>query len=443
MSEDDIRSGERARDGISSTISRRRLLHGAGAAGLGVVGAEAFSSAARAAPGEPIALQFFHETWPTTTDHIPKVADRGYDAVWIQAPQESDLTWEKQDGRNDPPLGYQPVDYRSFDSEFGTESDLQTLIDTAHDHGVEVYVDCVLNHMATGHDKQFPQFGPEHFHDHVGSIDDWDDEHQVEHGELLGLPDLAQLERHGYDDVAPYVREQLYDYMEKIASFGADGYRFDAVKHVEAEFWDSYANPWADEFGMKRIGEVFSGSVDYTQNYVDTGMDAFDYPLYWVMDEVFEHGDVSRLEGAGLKAQDPYSAWPFVQNHDEGAPSQYYLAHAHAITAEGTPMLYHLYPNEILDDDEINNMVWVKKNLCGGATYWRHADSNLAIYERDNNLLVGLNNSGDWQGQWVPTTWANETLNDYAGNADDVTVNSDGWVEVWVPPEGWVFYAPE
>lgn len=87
-------------------------------------------------------------------------------------------------------------------------------------------------------------------------------------------------------------------------------------------------------------------------------------------------------------------------------------------------------------------MVWVKKNLCGGATYWRHTDSNLAIYERDNNLLVGLNNSGDWQGQWVPTTWTNERLNDYAGNADDVTVNGDGWVEVWVPPEGWVFYAP-
>ncbi|UTF53718.1 DUF1939 domain-containing protein [Natronosalvus rutilus] len=39
------------------------------------------------------------------------------------------------------------------------------------------------------------------------------------------------------------------------------------------------------------------------------------------------------------------------------------------------------------------------------------------------------------------TTWRNETLNDYSGNAGDVEVNGDGWVEVWVPPEGWVFYA--
>ncbi|MFC7232608.1 alpha-amylase domain-containing protein [Saliphagus sp. GCM10025308] len=94
-------------------------------------------------------------------------------------------------------------------------------------------------------------------------------------------------------------------------------------------------------------------------------------------------------------------------------------------------MVYNLYPDSILDDDAINNMVWVKKNFAGGATYWRHTDSDLAIYERNNNLLVGLNNNtNDWKGQWVYTTWRNETLNDYSGNAGDVEVNGDGWVEV-------------
>ncbi|WP_254611710.1 alpha-amylase domain-containing protein [Haloterrigena gelatinilytica] len=413
----------------------------AAAAGFSLAGMGA--TAAAAAGDERVFFQYFHETWPTITDDLSTVADRGYDGVWIQAPQESELTWSDRDGRNDPPLGYQPVDFRSFDSEFGTEADLDRLVETAHEHGLEVYVDCVMNHMAADRGYDFSQFEEQHFHTHVGSIDDWDDEHQVEHGNLLGLKDLAQLEDHGHEDTAPYVREQLYDYMKKIADTGADGYRYDAVKHVEREFWAQYANQWADEFGMSRIGEVFDGGVDYVQNYIDTGMNAFDYPLYFVMEEVFDHGDMSRLEGAGVVAQDPFHSWPFVQNHDEGAPPQYHLAHAFALTIEGTPMVYNLHPDEILTDDAINNVVWVKTNLAGGATYWRHADSDLAVYERENNLLVGLNNGTDnWRSEWVDTTWSNETLKDYSGNADDIEVNGDGWVEVAVPPEGWVFYAP-
>ncbi|NUB92399.1 DUF1939 domain-containing protein [Haloterrigena sp. SYSU A121-1] len=438
MSDNDT---QRFSDRIGDAMNRRAFMSTAAAAGFSLAGMGA--TAAAAAGDERVFFQYFHETWPTITDDLSTVADRGYDGVWIQAPQESELTWSDRDGRNDPPLGYQPVDFRSFDSEFGTEADLDRLVETAHEHGLEVYVDCVMNHMAADRGYDFPQFEEQHFHTHVGSIDDWDDEHQVEHGNLLGLKDLAQLEDHGHEDTAPYVREQLYDYMKKIADTGADGYRYDAVKHVEREFWAQYANQWADEFGMSRIGEVFDGGVDYVQNYIDTGMNAFDYPLYFVMEEVFDHGDMSRLEGAGVVAQDPFHSWPFVQNHDEGAPPQYHLAHAFALTIEGTPMVYNLHPDEILTDDAINNVVWVKTNLAGGATYWRHADSDLAVYERENNLLVGLNNGTDnWRSEWVDTTWSNETLKDYSGNADDIEVNGDGWVEVAVPPEGWVFYAP-
>ncbi|SEP89619.1 alpha-amylase domain-containing protein [Natrinema salaciae] len=438
MQDDTNHTSDTSTDG---SISRRTLVRGAAMAGLTLAGAGAASTATAA--GEQVFFQYFHETWPTITDDLSRVADRGYDGVWIQAPQESELAWSDQDGRNDPPLGYQPVDFRSFDSEFGTEADLQRLVDTAHDNDLEVYVDCVMNHMAANRGYDFPQFEEKHFHTHVGSIDDWDDEHQVEHGDLLGLKDLAQLESHGHQDTAPYVREQLYEYMKKIANVGADGYRYDAVKHVETEFWDQYANPWADELDMNRIGEVFDGDVDYVQNYVDTGMNALDYPLYFVLDDVFDYGDMGHLEGAGVTGQDPWHAWPFVQNHDEGAPPQYHLAHAHALTLEGTPMVYNRYPDEILEDDAITNMVWVKTNLAGGATHWRHTDSDLAIYERKNNLLVGLNNNTDeWRSKWVYTTWRNETLKDYSGTADDVQVDGNGWVELSVPPEGWVFYAP-
>ncbi|UTF53719.1 alpha-amylase family glycosyl hydrolase [Natronosalvus rutilus] len=136
--------GEREQESL--TISRRNVVRGAATTGLALAGLGSASTVSAA--GERACFQYFHETWPTITDNLWKVADRGYDGIWIQAPQESELTWADQDGRNDPPLGYQPVDFRSFDSEFGTEADLQRLIDTAHDNGLEVYVDCVMNHMA-------------------------------------------------------------------------------------------------------------------------------------------------------------------------------------------------------------------------------------------------------------------------------------------------------
>ncbi|MFB6188872.1 MAG: alpha-amylase domain-containing protein [Halapricum sp.] len=428
----------------NARTSRRSVLKSIGATSLGTLGYAAAGPSPVVAAGEPVFMQYFHEKWPTVEDDIPTIADVGYDAIWIQNPCKCKLDWSDQSGRNDPPLGYQPVDFRTFDSAFGTESDLQSLIDTAHSYGVEVYLDTVMNHMASGYDYDFPAFSYNDFHHDVGSIDDWSDPHQVKHGELLGLPDLAQDVNHNGSNYGDYVRSQLKNYMDKMASVGADGHRFDAVKHIYDYFWDDHAVPWADNNGMFKVGEVYSGSVDYVQNYVDTGMHAFDYPLFFNgISSAFDYGDMSSLKATGLTEQDPYHSCPFVDNHDKDAPPQYELAYAYATTIEGYPVHYNLYPDWLLGNSNINNMVWVKKNLAGGETYWRHSSNDLLVYERYNNLLVGLNNNtSNWKSEWVYTSWNSTTLHDYSGNASDISTDGNGWVQISVPPEGWVFYAP-
>jgi alpha-amylase len=381
--------------------------------------------------GEPVAFQYFHEDWTTITNDLDRVAANGYDAIWIQQPANNRLDRDDTDGRNDPPLGYQPVDLRDFDSALGTEDELRTLIDTAHDEGIEVYVDTVLNHMAAGREPKydFPQFGYQDFH----HVEDPDEETK----ELLGLPDL--------DQSSSYVRSQLKAYVEKIADLGADGYRFDAVKHIPESFFGEYANQWAEDLDMFRVGEVLDGSVSDVQGYVDQGpgMHAFDYPLHFLIEDVFDGGDMSRLRDAGLVAQDPFHAMPFVENHDVDGPSQYKLAHAFVLTIEGYPMVYNIYPDWVLSDDDIQNMVWVKSTLASGATNWLHADADVLAYEREESLLVGLNNGQSARTVDVQTSWSNRTLNDYAGNADDVTTDASGSASIAIPAEGWVFYAPE
>ena len=444
--------------GQRSDTSRRGFLKGvAGTAAAAAAGVSLTRPAAAA--GEQVALQYFHEDWQTITADLDRVGSLGFDAVWIQQPAESILDWSDQGGRNDPPLGYQPVDYRNFDSSFGTEAELETLIDTAHGNGVDVIVDTVMNHMANANASTFPQFEDRHFHNE-GGIEQWAysfdendyrcfedgeprdpdriecDPDMIEDSTLLGLRDLDQ-------DQA-YVRQRLKNYVDKIASLGADGYRFDAAKHMAESFFADYANQWAEDNGMFRVGEVYSGNREYLRGYANAGpgMHVFDFSLYYTMQGVFSGGDMSDLEGAGLIATDPGVSMPFVENHDVAAPSQYELAHAFVLSSPGYPMLYNLYPDEILANDAIANAVWVKKNLAGGAVRWRYTDNDLAVYEREGNLLAGLNNGGSDRTLTVQTSWNGQELEDYAGNRPNVTTGGDGSVEITVPAGGWVFYAP-
>jgi alpha-amylase len=92
-------------------------------------------------------------------------AHRVVDAVWLLWPANvkldaQHLATEDQEGFYEdehpayghleprPPLGYQPVDLRDFDSPLGTEAELESLIGTLHDHGIFVVLDAVLDHMA-------------------------------------------------------------------------------------------------------------------------------------------------------------------------------------------------------------------------------------------------------------------------------------------------------
>jgi alpha-amylase len=443
-------------------VSRRGVLKGLGGAVAAATAGVGFAQSATADAGESVALQYFHEDWQTITDDLERVGSLGFDAIWIQQPAESMLDWSDQGGRNQPPLGYQPVDYRNFDSSFGTEAELQTLIDTAHDNDVDVIVDTVLNHMANASADAFPQFEDEHFHNQ-GGIEQWaysfdaNDSRCFENGDTGGTPkdpdriecdpsiieNSALLSLRDLDQDQEYVREQLKNYVDKIASLGADGHRFDGAKHMPESFFANYANQWAEDNGMFRVGEVYSGNREYLRGYANTGpgMYVFDFALYYTMNGVFDGGDMSRLEGAGLIATDPGKSMPFVENHDVDAPSQYELAHAFMLSSEGYPMLYNLFADDLLENDNIVNAVWVKKNLAGGQTIWRQTDSDLAVFEREGNLLTGLNNGDTDRTVTVETSWSEQDLRDYAGNAENVTTAGDGSVEITVPAGGWVFYA--
>ena len=77
--------------------------------------------------------------------------DLGVNALWISAPYEQIHGYVV--GDNGSPSfahnsyhGYYVLDYTQTDANFGTAEEFETLVDTAHEHGLRVIIDIVMNH---------------------------------------------------------------------------------------------------------------------------------------------------------------------------------------------------------------------------------------------------------------------------------------------------------
>ena len=75
---------------------------------------------------------------PGITQRLPYVADLGVDAIWLSPIYVSPM----RDG------GYDVIDHAAIDDRFGTMDDFEALVARAHDLGLQVYMDQVLNHTS-------------------------------------------------------------------------------------------------------------------------------------------------------------------------------------------------------------------------------------------------------------------------------------------------------
>jgi len=75
------------------------------------------------------------------TDRLPYLADLGVDAVWISPIYPSPMA----------DFGYDVADYTGVHELFGTMDDADQLIESAHDLGLKVILDYVVNHSSHQH----------------------------------------------------------------------------------------------------------------------------------------------------------------------------------------------------------------------------------------------------------------------------------------------------
>jgi alpha-amylase len=109
--------------------------------------------------------------WKGLTDKLDYIAGLGVTALWISPIVEQVHGWVSG-GSGDFKYwgyhGYWALDFTLLDKNFGNQDDLQALIDGAHQRGIRVLVDVVMNHpgYATGADMR--TYLPEVFNDGTG-----------------------------------------------------------------------------------------------------------------------------------------------------------------------------------------------------------------------------------------------------------------------------------
>ena len=236
---------------------------------------------------------------------------KGYDAVQITPPAEhiQGSSWW---------VVYQPVNYKNFTSLGGNEAELKSMINRCHAAGVKIYADAVFNQMAGGSgtgtggsvysSRNYPYLGPDDFHHNpVCDISDYGNRWQVQNCSLPGLPDL--------DTGSSYVRGQIADYLKTLSSWGVDGFRVDAAKHMSVEDLSAILSLAGNPF---IYSEVIGAQGEPIQPGEYTGLGAVTEFKYGTDLASNFRGQIKNLktfgESWGLLASD--KAEVFVVNHD-------------------------------------------------------------------------------------------------------------------------------
>jgi alpha-amylase len=124
-------------------------------------------------------------TFKGIQDKLSYIKGMGFDAIWISPIPEN---------YGNDYHGYGALDWYKVNPHFGTEQDLTSMIQAAHDMGIWVMLDVVGNHVAwidEAYNLVTPFDKAEYYHKKC-QINNWDDQNEVEYCRLANLPDLDQ-----------------------------------------------------------------------------------------------------------------------------------------------------------------------------------------------------------------------------------------------------------
>ena len=295
----------------------------------------------------------------------------GVDAIWTTpVVRQIDDATDEGTGVTYGYHGYWTKDWTSIEPSFGTHEELKEFVETAHEAGIKVVMDAVLNHTGpvTDLDPTFPEqwvreTPPCDFKNYQGTVEctlvaNLPDI-KTESGEEVELPqtllDFWESENRMEQEIEEldaffnktglkktprnYVIKWLTDYVREL---GIDGFRVDTTKHVDEDSWvvlKQEAERAFEEYHQNNnsvpsapfymVGEVYfygiSGGPEYDfgdkkVNYFDYGFDAlinFDFKA-----DAANHYEFvfNKYDSLLNKTHKNISVLSYISSHDDSQP---------------------------------------------------------------------------------------------------------------------------
>ncbi len=484
-----------------------------------------------------VMMQYFHwysendgNLWKQVAASVADLAKVGVTSLWLPP------AYKGASGGFDVGYGtYDLFDLGEFDqkgsirTKYGTKDEYLAAIQAAQKAGIRIYADVVFNHKVGADAAEEVEARPVNPHNrgevlgdyqtikawthftfpgrqgmysstewHWWHFDAVDYNAYSEGGDVIYLfkgkafEQGVDLEKGNFDylmgcdlDVdQPEVQDELKAWGEwYVNTTGVDGFRFDAVKHVRAEFFLNWLNSVSHQTGktLFAVGEYWSYEVEalhYFISVTDGNILLFDAPLHYNFHVASQAGrdyDLRQIFDNTLVQQQPTLAVTLVDNHDsqplqalESVVEGWFKPLAYALILlrqEGYPCIFYAdyygahYRDQGRDGQEyeiwmdchqwlLDKFLEVRQTYAFGEQYdyFDHANclgwTRLGTAEHPGGMAVVLSN-GDDGTKWMEVGASLATYVDITEHIEEpVMSNEEGWadfrclggsVSVWVP----------
>lgn len=292
--------------------------------------------------------------------------DMGITAIWMTPILKNQAVQGSPEAFSSAYHGYWTLDFTQIDPHLGSNDDLKSLIDAAHDRNMKVYFDIITNHTADVikyeecHDAdgynivdpcpyvsleekaagngltpfipagkenlKVPEWlnDPKYYNNQGDST--FSGENSI-YGDFVGLDDLDTTKQEVIDGMIDI-------FTDLVSEFKPDGFRIDTVKHVNIEFWQQFSpalEAHAKAEGIPNFfmfGEVYDGNPQFLSQFTTVGKlpSVLDFGIQGAASSVFGNNGASTALSGLFEQDDVYTdhdsdattLMNFAGNHDMG-----------------------------------------------------------------------------------------------------------------------------
>ena len=322
--------------------------------------------------------------WQLLVDRSAELAELGITGVWLPPASKADEPIDEGYAAYDLwDLGefYQKGSIRT---KYGSKTELERALQELHANGIKVFFDAVLNHRMGGDERErvplasgesrdlYTKFNLSGRNKYYSRADEWQWDWQAFDAlDIMGPQLFAGKTWDNTSDSdylmgldVDYQNERVVDELKEwgtwiINEIGFDGFRIDAIKHIDNDFmrdWIDYIQENSDK-EVIFIGEAWYennlGLMLYLKKFNNDKLKLFDFSLRRQFALMRDGAlNMSTLAKAGLVNDPIYGdrMVTFVDNHDTGRDvteytspifNRKYQAYTYIMTREkGIPMLY-------------------------------------------------------------------------------------------------------